>query len=381
MAKGDVDQGKKSREAHMSCRGDEGMARTGVWGQREQGIGLTWRQQHHGHARLRGRLLEYVQILPAISRLKELHLVIAAALGRRRDRMGGVSAAVSKTAAAPIERVKLLIQNQDEMLKQGTLDKKYNGIGDCFRRTIANEGVASLWRGNTANVVRYFPTQALNFAFRDTYKSMFGFKKERDGYWWWFGGNLASGGAAGATSLLFVYSLDYARTRLANDAKNAKKGGERQFNGLVDVYKKTLASDGIAGLYRGFMPSVTGIVVYRGLYFGMYDSIKPVVLVGNLEGNFLASFLLGWAVTTGAGIASYPLDTIRRRMMMTSGQAVKYKSSIDAAQQIVAKEGVRSLFKGAAANILRGVAGAGVLSIYDQVQLLMFGKAFKGGSG
>ena len=62
-------------------------------------------------------------------------------------------------------------------------------------------------------------------------------------------------------------------------------------------------------------------------------------------------------------------------------QAVKYSSSADAARQIVAKEGVKSLFKGAGANILRGVAGAGVLSIYDQVQLLMFGKAFKGGSG
>ena len=126
--------------------------------------------------------------------------------------------------------------------------------------------------------------------------------------------------AAGATSLLFVYSLDYARTRLANDAKNSKSGGDRQFNGLVDVYKKTLKTDGIAGLYRGFGPSVLGIVVYRGLYFGMYDSIKPVLLVGPLEGNFLASFLLGWTVTTGAGIASYPLDTIRRRMMMTSGE-------------------------------------------------------------
>lgn len=114
-------------------------------------------------------------------------------------------------------------------------------------------------------------------------------------------------------------------TRLANDAKSASKGGERQFNGLVDVYRKTLASDGIAGLYRGFGPSVLGIIVYRGLYFGMYDSIKPVLLVGPLEGNFLASFLLGWGVTTGAGIASYPLDTIRRRMMMTSGEVRIYK--------------------------------------------------------
>jgi hypothetical protein len=98
----------------------------------------------------------------------------------------------------------------------------------------------------------------------------------------------------------------------------------------------------------------------------MYDSIKPVLLVGTLEGNFLASFMLGWAVTTGAGIASYPLDTIRRRMMMTSGEAVKYKGSMDAARQIMAAEGIRSFFKGAGANILRGVAGAGVLSIYDR---------------
>lgn len=125
--------------------------------------------------------------------------------------------------------------------------------------------------------------QALNFAFKDYFKRLFNFKKDRDGYWKWFAGNLASGGAAGASSLLFVYSLDYARTRLANDAKAAKKGGERQFNGLVDVYKKTLKSDGIAGLYRGFNISCVGIIVYRGLYFGMYDSLKPVLLTGSLQ--------------------------------------------------------------------------------------------------
>jgi len=295
--------------------------------------------------------------------------------------MGGVSAAVSKTAAAPIERVKLLIQNQDEMIKQGRLATPYKGIGECFARTTREEGVLALWRGNTANVLRYFPTQALNFAFKDYYKSLFAFKKD-DGYWRWFGGNVASGGAAGATSLLFVYSLDYARTRLANDAKSAAKGGgDRQFNGLVDVYRKTLASDGIGGLYRGFVPSVVGIIVYRGLYFGVYDSLKPVVLVGALQGSFLASFMLGWGVTIGAGLASYPLDTIRRRMMMTSGGKVHYKSMFDAGSQIIAKEGTKSLFKGAGANILRGVAGAGVLSLYDQLQVILFGKVFSGGSG
>jgi solute carrier family 25 (adenine nucleotide translocator) protein 4/5/6/31 len=295
--------------------------------------------------------------------------------------MGGVSAAVSKTAAAPIERVKLLIQNQDEMIKSGRLATPYKGIGDCFSRVIAEEGFGSLWRGNLANVLRYFPTQALNFAFKDNFKRMFGYNKDKDGYWKWFAGNLASGGAAGAASLFFVYSLDYARTRLANDNKAAKKGGERQFNGLLDVYKKTLASDGIQGLYRGFNISCVGIIVYRGLYFGMYDSLKPVVLTGNMKDSFVASFFLGWAITIGAGLASYPLDTVRRRMMMTSGEAVKYRSSAHAFSEIVKKEGTKSLFKGAGANILRAVAGAGVLAGYDKLQMIFFGKTYGSGGG
>jgi len=294
--------------------------------------------------------------------------------------MGGVSAAVSKTAAAPIERIKLLIQNQDEMLKKGTLDRPYKGIGDCFSRVMKEEGTVALWRGNTANVLRYFPTQALNFAFKDQFKRMFGYNKDRDGYWKWFAGNLASGGAAGACSLFFVYSLDYARTRLANDTKSAKKGGERQFNGLVDVYKKTIATDGVAGLYRGFVISCVGIIVYRGLYFGMYDSLKPL-LPSNLRDSFLATFLLGWGITIGAGLASYPIDTVRRRMMMTSGEAEKYSSSLQAFSKIVAKEGASSLFKGAGANVLRAVAGAGVLAGYDKLQVLVFGKAYGGGAG
>lgn len=294
--------------------------------------------------------------------------------------LGGVSSAVSKTVAAPIERVKMLLQNQDELIRTGRLSEPYGGIGDCFGRTVRDEGILSLWRGNTTNVIRYFPTQALNFAFKDYFKGLFKFNRDRDGYWRWFAGNIASGSAAGATSLLFVYSLDYARTRLTNDYRAAAaKGGERQFTGLVDVYRKTLRSDGVAGLYRGFNVSVVGIIVYRGLYFGMYDSFKPVLLTGKLQDNFFASLALGWMITNGANLASYPLDTVRRRMMMTSGEAVKYKSSMDAFAQIVRNEGPKSLFKGAGANVLRAIAGAGALAGYDQLQLIFFGKKY--GSG
>jgi solute carrier family 25 (adenine nucleotide translocator) protein 4/5/6/31 len=279
--------------------------------------------------------------------------------------LSGVAAAVSKTAAAPIERVKLLVQNQSEMLKQGRLDKPYNGVMDCTMRTFRNEGVLPFWRGNLANVLRYFPTQALNFAFKDTIKGTFKTAKDAPQYKK-FATNIMSGGVAGSMSLLFVYSLDYCRTRLANDAK--AKGKEREFNGMVDVYVKTIKSDGLVGLYRGFVISCVGIFIYRGMYFGLYDTLKPILLGDN--NSVILSFGLGWAVTITAGLMSYPIDTIRRRMMMTSGQAVKYKGSMDCFLQIMKNEGFMSMMKGAGANIIRGVAGAGVLAGFDKFKEL-----------
>jgi len=278
--------------------------------------------------------------------------------------LSGAAAVISKTAAAPIERIKLLVQNQDEMIKAGRLSEPYKGVIDCTVRTFKTEGILPFWRGNLANCLRYFPTQALNFAFKDTIKAAFK-SNPKESYAMKFTKNIFSGGAAGAMSLCFVYSLDYARTRLANDAKgSAKGGGERQFNGLIDVYRKTLKSDGIVGLYRGFVISCVGIVVYRGFYFGLYDSLKPILL--KEDASLILSFALGYTVTVTSGLLSYPIDTIRRRMMMTSGQAVKYKGSVDCAIQIIKNEGAMSMMKGAGANILRGVAGAGVLAGFDK---------------
>merc|ERR1711908_231182 len=117
--------------------------------------------------------------------------------------LASVAAGVSKTVAAPIERVKLLVQNQDEMGKQGRLDKPYNGVLDCTKGVLATEGVYPFWRGNLANVLRYFPTQALNFAFKDSIKAAFKTSKDAPQYMK-FGTNILSGGFAGSLSLLFV---------------------------------------------------------------------------------------------------------------------------------------------------------------------------------
>lgn len=283
--------------------------------------------------------------------------------------LSGTAAVTSKTISAPIERIKMVVQSQSEMVKSGALDRPFKGIADCGQWIVKNEGVAGFWKSNFTNCLRYFPTQALNFTFKKQVKQVGALKPNKaDAKLLNVSKNIASGGLAGFGSLCFVYHLDYARTRLANDLKAAGKDGTstRQYNGLVDVYRKTIASDGVAGLYRGFVISAVGIFVYRGLYFGLYDSIMPYCPVyGSASIDTSVRFCVGYTVTVLAGLASYPIDTIRRRMMMRSGSGVKYNGSMDCAMQILKQEGFSAYFKGAGANILRGVAGAGVLAGFD----------------
>lgn len=231
------------------------------------------------------------------------------------------------------------------------------------------QGFASFWRGNLANVIRYFPTQALNFAFKDTYKKIFCPFNPKNQPFMFFLGNMASGGAAGATSLLFVYPLDFARTRLAADVGKGKKGGEREFSGLVDCLQKIYKSDGPIGLYRGFIISVVGIIVYRASYFGMFDTGKVLLWKDHKKANFFAMWAFAQAVTVSAGISSYPLDTVRRRLMMQSGRSdIMYTGTIDCFNKILKNEGPKAFFKGSLSNVIRGTGGALVLVFYDKIQ-------------
>lgn len=283
--------------------------------------------------------------------------------------VGGISAAISKTCVAPIERVKLLLQNQDAS-SQIAADQRYKGIVDCFTRVAKEQGVSSMWRGNLANVIRYFPTQALNFAFKDTFKKYLNPYNKKTQPGMFFIGNIASGGAAGASSLCFVYPLDFARTRLAVDV--GKSGSDRQFNGLLDCIVKIGKSDGALGLYRGFGISVMGIIAYRGAYFGLFDTGNAILFGDGKKANFFLMWAFAQTTTTLAGIFSYPLDTVRRRLMMQSGRKdILYTGTIDCFRKIAANEGINAFFKGAASNVLRGTGGALVLVLYSKIQEIL----------
>jgi solute carrier family 25 (adenine nucleotide translocator) protein 4/5/6/31 len=283
---------------------------------------------------------------------------------------GGVSGAVAKTCTAPIERVKLLIQTQDANPKiiSGEV-ARYTGIVDCFSRVAKEQGIQAFWRGNFTNIIRYFPTQAFNFAFKDGIKALFPKADKNTEFVKFFAINMASGGLAGAGSLCIVYPLDYARTRLASDVG----GGKKQFNGLADCLKKTVSAGGIGALYNGIGVSVVGIIPYRGVYFGLFDTLSGYNPYQKNENGLLrasSKFVCAQTSAIAAGYASYPFDTVRRRLQMQSEKPESewvYKSTSDCFSKIVKEEGTAALFKGAGANALRTVGAALVLVLYSEI--------------
>uniref|UniRef100_A0A287D4U2 ADP/ATP translocase n=1 Tax=Ictidomys tridecemlineatus TaxID=43179 RepID=A0A287D4U2_ICTTR len=226
--------------------------------------------------------------------------------------------------------------------KQIAADKQYKGIMDCIVRIPKEQGVLSFWRGNLANVIRYFPTQALNFAFKDKYKQVFLGGVDKHTQFW--------------------------RTRLAADV--GKSGAEREFKGLGDCLVKITKSDGLRGLYQGFNVSVQGIIIYRAAYFGVYDTAKGM-LPDPKNTHIVISWMIAQTVTAVAGVVSYPFDTVRRRMMMQSGRKtadIMYTGTVDCWRKIFRDEGGKAFFKGAWSNVLRGMGGAFVLVLYDELK-------------
>jgi solute carrier family 25 (adenine nucleotide translocator) protein 4/5/6/31 len=287
---------------------------------------------------------------------------------------GGVSGAISKTATAPIERVKLVIQTQDANPKiiSGEVER-YKGMGDAFTRITKEQGFKAFWRGNATNIIRYFPTQAFNLAFKDTIKKAFPKYDQNKQFWSFFATQLASGGAAGAASLTIVYPLDYARTRLASDVG----GGKKQFNGLMDCLTKTAKGPGgFMSLYNGYGPSVAGIIAYRGAQFGLNDTIMAFNPYAKEQGlvAVCSKFAIAQVAVTASGLVAYPFDTVRRRLQMQSDKPVEerlYKGTMDCGVKILKEEGFGGMYKGALANIFRGVGASLVLVLYGEIKLAL----------
>ncbi|KAI3847755.1 hypothetical protein MKW92_016463 [Papaver armeniacum] len=285
---------------------------------------------------------------------------------------GAVMGGFVHTIVAPIERAKLLLQTQESNIAiVNGKTKRFKGMVDCILRTVKEEGVISLWRGNGSSVIRYYPSVALNFSLKDLYKNIL--RSEGSPCNQFMAGapaNFIAGASAGCTTLIIIYPLDIAHTRLAADLG---RNEARQFKGIIHFLSSIRKKDGIKGIYRGLPASLHGMIVHRGLYFGGFDTLKEKMSEkSELELQLWKRWVAAQAVTTSAGLLSYPLDTVRRRMMMQSGlEKPMYQNTLDCWKTIYRTEGVRSYYRGAVSNMFRSTGAAAILVLYDEVKKFM----------
>lgn len=286
--------------------------------------------------------------------------------------VGGSIGAVSKTIMAPVERVKLLMQTQDSnpLVLSGKVER-YKGIGDCFRRVHAEQGLKAFWRGNLVNCLRYAPQQGSALAFNDYLNKIFPNYDNKTDFWKGFGVKLASGGLAGGIANTICYPFDFARTRLASDV--GKGGG--QFKGIADCIFTTVRQQGITGLYTGWTVTVMGAFVYRAGQLGCFKQIQDLNPYQADKGTLgaVSSFFAVTAARTVVMPFNYPFDTVRRRMMLQSEKPMAervYKGSLDCFFQVLKKEGTKGMYKGMVPELFRGVGGSLVIVAYDRIKVI-----------
>jgi len=286
--------------------------------------------------------------------------------------LGGAMGAVAKTVMAPVERVKLLMQTQDSNpdILSGKV-QRFKGIGDCFVRVNAEQGILSFWRGNLVNCLRYAPQQGSALAFNDFLNNLFPNYSSTTDFWKSFGVKLTSGGLAGAIANTICYPFDFARTRLASDVAK----GKPQFKGIWDCIATTVRQQGITGLYTGWTVTCMGAFVYRAGQLGCFKQIQDLNPYQKDKGTLgaISSFVAVTAARTVVMPFNYPFDTVRRRMMLQSEKSLAervYKGSWDCFVKVFQKEGVKGMYKGMIPELFRGVGGSLVIVCYDRVKVI-----------
>ena len=277
----------------------------------------------------------------------------------RRFVAGGISGAVAKTVTAPLEAIKLKLQYTED---------DDEGALDCARRILEREGWRGFYRGNLANVLRYFPTQAFNFAFKDKIKRLMPKVDRKKHPWRAFAVNIVSGGIAGAGSLVLVYPLDTARTQLiicTND------DGSPKYANMVDFFRDW--NGDVRKLYEGYVVSVAGIIPFRAIYFIVNDTLRAILPWIRDEGlkGLVSKFTCAQCAALCAAYASYPFDTVRRRLQVDAQRPLgerRYKGNLDCLKKVYRVEGVRALFRGAGYNAVRTVTSALALVAYGELK-------------
>eukprot|EP01017_Pseudomicrothorax_dubius_P030385 TRINITY_DN3791_c0_g1_i3.p1 TRINITY_DN3791_c0_g1~~TRINITY_DN3791_c0_g1_i3.p1 ORF type:complete len:299 (-),score=61.68 TRINITY_DN3791_c0_g1_i3:99-995(-) len=278
---------------------------------------------------------------------KDLRLLLA----------GSISGVVSRTATAPFERIKILKSINHPIYTPLS-------VAGSLNHMLRNEGFLSLFKGNFVNCVRIAPFTGLEFYTYDFCRRKLGSTDKLT-----IVDSLIYGGISGAVASTFTYPLDIVRTLLAVQVE--KK--DAQFKGIIKTLRDIHRKDGVLGLYRGWVPTIVGIVPFISVKLTSYNIIKKHTYGLNHEIPFVPNMAIGAAAGVISATVTFPLELIKRRLQVKAMDgSVQYKGMTDCIVRIYREEGFRGYFKGLIAcywKVIPAIAIAFTVNSYAKAAL------------
>lgn len=239
---------------------------------------------------------------------------------------GGISAGISKTITAPVERLKIILQTKTGSVRPG--------VFSTIQHIATKEGVPAFWKGNGVNCFRIVPTYALRLSFFDRFKSR---NKDQS-----LMAQMWAGAYSGALTSVIVFPVDLVRTKLSADLNQS-------YFGAVDTVRKTIKIQGVSGLYQGFLISVIEITPYSAISLGGYSFLKQKFSRDGGSSDVMQNLSLGYICGVTASLFCYPMDTLKRRMMTS----VEKVSVLRCTQDLLRKYGFKVFYRGCLINAMK----------------------------
>ena len=266
---------------------------------------------------------------------------------------GGIAGATARSFVAPIDRVKILMQTQQLIVKDGK--QRYNSVMQSLRYIVQNEGISKLWRGNGTNCIRVFPYAATQFVSYDKYKAML----LLEGGTMTIFRRLFAGALAGATATSLTHPLDVVRLRLSV---------QPELHGFKGAIRSVYMEQGMKTFFKGYSATLLSLAPFIAINFATFDQLKFVTYktFPILEDNIGVTLGLGACAGLFAQSICFPLDTIRRRMQLP-GQ--HYSSVLNAFKTVFQTEGMKGFYKGMAPNAIKVIPNNAIrFVVYDYLK-------------
>jgi solute carrier family 25 (mitochondrial thiamine pyrophosphate transporter), member 19 len=289
---------------------------------------------------------------------------------------------------APLDVVKIRLQLQSHSLSDPLSHAEltrgapiYKGTLPTIRHILRNEGITGLWKGNVPAELMYVSYGAMQFTM---YRSISialtqiagenGINPSVESF--------IAGAGAGAAATAATYPLDLLRTRFA------AQGTDKVYTSLYRAVRDIRRDEGTKGFFRGLGPGIAQIVPFMGLFFAIYESLRIPLSHYNLPfggGDAAAGVIASIIAKTG----TFPLDLVRKRIQVQGPTRAKYvhknipvyeTGAFNAIRTIVAKEGVRGLYRGLTVSLFKAApANAVTVWTYERILNLLTGKTLEGG--